>query len=634
MCGICGKLSWDTPPDRELVQRMNERIAHRGPDAERVTVIGPVVLGHRRLAIIDLSPAGIQPMPDVSRNYWIVFNGEMYNFQEVRRELETGGARFHSNSDTEVILEAYKRWGVDCLQRFNGMFAFVLWDAPARRLFLARDRLGKKPLFYQMLPDGGIVFASELKALCLDPSVSRRINPRALNQYLSLNYTLTSETMLEGVRKLPAAHYLVVEQGKPIRETSYWDLASCFHQKNRFRSEDEAAEALRALIDDSVRLRLISDVPLGVFLSGGVDSSTIVAAMCQIGEPGDVHSFSVGFEEKGYSELDEARQVANLFGVHHRESIVLPDTAQLLPRIVYHADEPFADTSIFPMFLLAEFCRKYVTVCLSGDGGDEVFAGYETYTADKIHHWTRWIPRWASRLLYRAVNRWFPVTYGKVSFDYKLRQFLEGHAFDGPRAHYHWREIFSNSEKRDLLNPALRTLVNDDTYEYFHKQHQQVAKCHYLDQGMYMDIKTWLVDDILVKVDRMTMAHALESRAPLLDFRVVEFAASLPVDLKMKFLKKKYLLKKSQNQRIPRSVLQRSKKGFNAPVSHWLASSLRDQFHELTTESPLARAYFNKPVVDCLWQEHEGRVQDHSLKLLGLASFLLWCEQFEASLDY
>lgn len=630
MCGICGKLTWDAPPDRELVARMNAQLAHRGPDADGVTVVGPVALGHRRLAIIDLSPLGTQPMADVTGAYWIVFNGEIYNFLDLRRELLALGAHFRSQSDTEVILEAYKRWGVACLPRLNGMFAFALWDANARRLFLARDRLGKKPLFYQTLPDGGILFASELKALCQDPAVSRQINPVALNHYLALNYVLTAEPILQGVRKLPAAHYLLVEQGKPARPAIYWDLAASFHTKNKFRSEAEAAEALRALIDDAVRLRLISDVPLGVFLSGGVDSSTLVAAMCQARDPHAVHSFSVGFHEKGYSELDEAREVAQLFGVQHRQEFVLPNAAELLPRIVYFADEPFADTSMIPTYLLAEYTRRHVTVALAGDGGDEIFAGYETYAADKIHHWTRWLPAWTTRLMYRAVNRWLPVSYGKVSFDYKLRQFLQGHALPAPRAHYHWRTIFSDADKRTLLAPAYQAIIAADAFTHFAAHQQAVAACHYLDQAMYVDLQTWLVDDILVKADRMTMAHALEGRAPLLDYRIVEFAAALPVDLKLKAFQKKYVLKASQAGRIPRAILDRRKKGFNAPVAHWLGSSLRDRFRDLTLTSARARCLFNPAAVEQLWTEHEARVQDHSLKLLGLINLLIWCDQFEA----
>lgn len=631
MCGICGKLSWDKPPEKELIELMNRRLIHRGPDSGGIAINGPVVLGHRRLSIIDLSLAGNQPMSDISGNYLIVFNGEIYNFIALRQELAKLGAEFQSRTDTEVILEAYKQWGVDCLKHFNGMFAFALWDSLTRKLFIARDRLGKKPLFYQPLKDGGISFASELKALIEDTEVSQEINPTALHHYLSLNYTLTAECILKGVRKLPAAHYLLIEQDNPIKEECYWDLATHFRQKRTFRSEEEAAEELRELIDDAVRLRLVSDVPLGVFLSGGVDSSTIVAAMLQTVAATGVHSFSLGFREKGFSELAEAGRVAALLGSQHREILALPDAAELLDKMAYYADEPFADTSMIPTYLLAEFTRKYVTVSLSGDGGDELFAGYETYVADKLHHYTRGIPDWLSKMLYLGVNRYWPVSHGKVSFDYKLRQFLQGHAYSAPQAHYHWRTIFSEQEKRELLLPPFNEDVESASpLSHFLKYQQEVADCHYLDQAMYVDIKTWLVDNILVKVDRMTMAHSLEARAPFLDYRIMEFAAALPIKLKLKGFRKKYLLKKSQDARLPREILEKKKKGFNAPVSHWINSSLQEKFRELTTTGAFTRSpqFFNSRAVERLWVEHQNKTCDHSLKLLGVINFHLWCSNY------
>jgi asparagine synthase (glutamine-hydrolysing) len=632
VCGICGKLSWGEPPLSDLIERMNSKIAHRGPDADGIWISGPVALGHRRLSIIDLSPAGKQPMLDSSGRYCISFNGEIYNYLALRDELTQMGAHFRSRTDTEVILEAYKHWGVECLRRLNGMFAFALWDEANQRLFMARDRLGKKPLFYQMLPDGGVVFASELKSLVEDPVVSRRMNPRAVGQYLSLNYTLTNECILTGVKKLPAGHSLVIERGRSPQESSYWDLANHFRDKRRFASDEEAAEALRSLIDDATRLRLVSDVPLGAFLSGGVDSSTLVASMCQARSPQDVHSFSVGFREKSFSELEEAREVANLLGITHRDEVVLPDAAELLPKMVYYADEPFADSSMIPMYLLAGFSRRHVTVCLSGDGGDEIFAGYETYVADKIHDLTRWVPGWGSRILHSMVDRFWPVSYDKVSLDYKLRQFLEGHAYSPMRAHYHWRSIFSDEEKQRWLRPEVRRAVLEcDPFDGFLEHQRAVADLHYLDQAMYVDIKTWLVDDILVKVDRSTMAHALEARAPLLDHRVVEFAASLPVDLKLRGFDKKYLLKKSQSARIPNRILRRKKQGFSAPISHWLMSSLGEQYREITTspEQPI----LDPGYVERLWMEHEKSVQDHSLKLLGLINLCLWQRQYRAEMS-
>lgn len=630
MCGICGQLSWGRPPDCELVGRMTARIAHRGPDGEGLDTIGPVSLGHRRLAVIDLSPAAKQPMADSSGLFRIVFNGEIYNFKQLRKELSEGGARFQTQSDTEVILEAYKRWGLDGLTRLNGMFAFALWDHRSDTLLLARDRAGEKPLYYRPHADGGVTFASELKALFEDSTQALTLNPRALSQYLSLNYTLTSDAFVSGVEKLRPGHYALFRRGRAMCQKSYWDIAEHFHRPTPYTSPSEAAEALTHLVDDAVRLRLVSDVPLGVLLSGGVDSSALAAAMCQALAPGSVRSFSMGFQEESFSEVPEARAVAAFLGVDHRDTVTTADVASLLPRIVYYADEPFADTSMIPMYLLSEFARRHVTVCLAGDGGDEVFGGYETYVADKLHHALRWCPRPAARTAAALVHRLWPVSFDKVSVDYKLRQFLSGQSLTPARAHYHWRTIFSEAEKRQLLRPAAWQAVSEhDPFEEFERFGRDVDGCDHLSSAFYVDLKTWLPDDILVKADRASMAHGLELRAPLLDHRIIEFAASLPARWKVKGLRKKHLFKMSQRTRLPGDVLRRPKRGFNAPVSHWLLSSFKAEFEALTTRSDsVTGALFDPVFVRRLWDEHRAGHRDHGHKLLGLINLHLWCRQY------
>jgi asparagine synthase (glutamine-hydrolysing) len=630
MCGIAGILDWTSPPDANAAAAMTDALAHRGPDAGQVLARPPIVLGHRRLAVIDLSETANQPMPDESGRCWLVYNGELYNFREIRRELDTLGARFRTASDSEVILEAYKRWDVACLERFNGMFAFALWDEGRQRLLLARDRAGEKPLFYQRLADG-VVFASELNALRRHPSVSRRIDPSALGQFLALNYVLGPASLVDGVRKLEPAHYLVVERGRASTPVRYWNLADHFKTKRRFQSDDEAAEALRAEVDEAVRLRLVSDVPLGAFLSGGLDSSSIVASMCHLRPPAQNETFSMGFGEETFDELPWARAAADAVGItRYKEKIVSPDMAHALPAIAHAADEPMADTSIIPTYYLAKFARERVTVCLSGDGGDENLGGYETYLADRLLHATRFVPRAVSRAAALLADRLLPVRFEKAGFDDKLRRFLHGHALPFERAHYSWRAIFTPEERLALVRPEHREAVlGPDPFEAYGRHFADVRGCHYLDQAIYADIKTWMVDDILVKVDRMTMAHALESRAPLLDHRLMEFAASLPADMKIRGGTTKFLLKRSQRGRLPGALVSRRKQGFNAPVSQWFNGVLADLGREATAPRVLGD-WFDAAAVQRLWDEHRARRRDHGLKLFGLTCLGLWMERTPA----
>ncbi|OSM06865.1 asparagine synthase (glutamine-hydrolyzing) [Magnetofaba australis] len=626
MCGLAGILSGDGPPQRATLERMAQRLAHRGPDAQGVEIVGPMGLAHRRLAVIDTVAASNQPMADATGRYWIVYNGEIYNYREIRAELESLGVTPQTASDTEVALLAYRQWGPDCLQRFNGMFALAIWDNQERELFLARDRLGKKPLFYYETADGGLIFASELKALLADPRTPREVNPAAVSQFLSLNYLLTSACAVRGARKLPAAHAMLFRPGRSPKVWRYWDLAAHFHNKQKFANEAEAGEAFNALLEDAVRQRLVADVPLGAFLSGGIDSSTIVAAMARLRDPSKVETFSIGFAEKSYSELDAASETAHTLGLSHHTRVIDSAFAERLPELAWFCDEPFADSSIFPMLLLSGFSRDFVTVTLSGDGADELFAGYTTYTADQIHRWISRTPPFLLGWIGALANRLVPVTYNKVGWDYKIRQFLAGAALPFERAHYSWRTIFNDAEKAQLLHPDIRDeALQTDPFDDFQSFFDEVPDLHYLDRAMYVDIKTWLVDDILVKVDRTTMARALEARAPFLDYRLVEFAASLPVELKMKGLKRKHIMRASQRGRVPDPVLVKRKEGFNAPISHWLANT-RDQFFADLQANPLGEGLFDQNAVAQLWREHMAMGRDNGLRLLGLTAFHMWRE--------
>lgn len=632
MCGIAGWISGRGSPDRQVLSRITDALAHRGPDAAGVLIDGACGMGHRRLSVVDLNPNNNQPFRDGSGRYVLVFNGEVYNFGELRRELVARGHTFRTQGDTEVVLEAIKAWGLAAaVERFIGMFAFALWDCERRRLMLGRDRLGKKPFYYALLPDGGLVFASEPRALAMHPDVPGGVDPVALAHYMRLNYVPCNASLIAGVQALPPATVAEFEPGGPLRTRRYWDLAAKYRDKRQFRSEDEAAEALNALIDEAVGARLVADVPLGAFLSGGVDSSAIVAGMLRHRRPDGVYTFTSGFVEDSYDESPMAERLAAEFGVVHRTQRLDTRAIDLLPSVLATAAEPLADTSALPMYLLSDFTRQHVTVALSGDGGDECFAGYETYVADRIHRIASHSPRWLRQALPGFLDRVLPVDHRKVGWPEKLRRLSGALAEDFPRAHASWRDIFRDGELQQLMRPAWRQQVDASASrglfeDYFEGHFAEVAGCHPVDQATYVDIKTWMVDDILVKSDRASMARSLEVRCPLLDHRIVEFAAQLDPALKLKGFKKKHILRHSQRERLPDWLLNQPKRGFNAPVSHWVLGPLRDACRDAIF-SPEMASWFDRAGLQRLWDEHERKQRDHGLKLFGLMSVGLFLRQ-------
>lgn len=634
MCGIAGLIAGPgASPDRAVLTKMTRALAHRGPDAEGIVVEGAVGLGHRRLSVLDLSTAANQPMRDAAGRFILVFNGEIYNFREIRKDLEALGHAFATNGDTEVVLAALKQWGPKALERMIGMFAIALWDSERQSLFLARDRLGKKPLFFGRLPGGGFAFASEPRAVAAHPEVSGQVDEVALAHYLRLNYVPCNRTLFRGVESLPPASYAWFDVAQGLRVDRYWDLAAKFREKRAFVSEEAAAEELRALIDDAVRLRLVSDVPLGAFLSGGVDSSTIVAAMTQTVSSERIFTFSSGFLEDSFDESPLAERLAGEFGLVHRTQSLDTKSLDLVPAVIAAAAEPIADTSMLPMYFLSRFTRDSVTVALSGDGGDECFAGYETYVADKVHGLARHSPGWIRRQLPVFLDRVLPVDHRKVGWPEKLRRFSAALPLDSARAHAAWRDIFGESELSRVMRKDWQAEDADEAdvfADYFAGHFADVAGCHPVDQASYVDIKTWLVDDILVKADRMSMAHSLEVRCPLLDHRVVEFAAQLPPEFKLRGFAKKYLLKQSQRSRLPAWVLDRPKRGFNAPVSQWLLGPLRELCEDTLFSAPM-RQWFDQTAMQQLWSDHERKRRDNGLKLFGLLTVGLFMQRASAS---
>lgn len=579
MCGIAGCIHGKTELGSSQIEGMTRALAHRGPDAERIQHLPFVSLGHRRLAIIDLSEQGNQPMADHTGRFWIVFNGEIYNYAEIRTELELKGHSFKTRSDTEVILESFKAWGKECLSRFSGMFAFALWDKDRRELFLARDRFGKKPLYYSHSGKGEFCFASEPGAILKHPGFDRKLNPEAINQYLALGYILQPLSFYEGINKMPPASWMVVDQtGKITGRGQFWDYLSFFYTKSR-KSESELVEELRFLMEKAVKKRLVSDVPVGAFLSGGIDSSYVTALMRKH-YTGEVNTFSIGFAEEGYSELKDAGLMAAFLKTNHTERTMNAQMGKdYLSRVLDALDEPFSDNSSIPMYLVSQLAFEKMKVVLSGDGADELFAGYITYNADRYFRALQWIPPALRKLGYLLVKNSKTHSDRKINFRYKLRQFLGGSRGDACFAHYSWRMFFSPEERLEIMGPDFKDLVYDtDPVHEFRKHYDKTRGLHWLDRFLYVDAMTWLTDDILFKADRMTMANGLEARSPFLDDEVAAFAASLPPELKMKGGDKKYLLKKAAAGLLPEAVFSKPKSGFNAPVGNWIGTGSGDEF--------------------------------------------------------
>jgi len=622
MCGIAGKFNFDAarPIDRERLTAMTSAIAHRGPDADGFHVGAGIGLGHRRLSIIDLS-TGDQPLANEDGTVWVIFNGEIYNFAEVRADLEARGHRFRTHADTEVIVHGYEQWGDRAVDRFRGMFAFALWDEPRRRLLLVRDRLGVKPLYYCALPTG-VIFGSEIKALLEDPDVPRDWSAEALDAYLTLQYVPSPQTMYRSVCKLPAAHLLVAERGA-VAVRRYWDLP--FTGDGDPAREQDYLDRLDALVTESVRLRLVSDVPLGAFLSGGIDSSTVVASMAETCGPDRVITTSVGFDEGAFNELEHARVVARHLGVTQHEQIVRPDIADLLPTLAWHLDEPFADSSAVPTYYVSRAARQHVTVALSGDGGDELWAGYARHRVEQWELTAReWLGAAGGRLAGRLARSLPLAMKGARSLRHLALSPAEA------CAHKHAYGLFERGTRESLYSHAFAHEVRDaDPFAGFRAAYDACGSRDPLDRALYVDVRTYLVDDILTKVDKMSMAVSLESREPLLDHVLLEFAATVPAALKLKNGRGKHLLRRLLERRVPTAIVDRPKQGFAAPIGEWLRGPLAPMVDDLLLDGRMReRGVFADRAVAAMWREHRSGSRDHRHRLWSLVMLELWFRQF------
>jgi asparagine synthase (glutamine-hydrolysing) len=629
MCGITGWASLDsrTPTSegaKDLLHSMCERMTHRGPDSEGLLVSNGACFGMRRLAIIDLV-TGEQPAFNEDKSVAVILNGEIYNYRELRRQLEQLGHSFASQSDTEVLPHLYEEYADEMVQHLNGMFAFALWDSKRRRLLIARDRFGEKPLYWGVF-DNTLLFASEPKVLLAHPSVKSSLNLQALRQYLSFDYVPAPLTIYQGINKLPAAHTLTLDNGK-VETHSYWCLS--YKTSQPPPTEAEAAEHLLELLAESVRLRLVSDVPLGVLLSGGVDSST-VAALAVRASSEAVKTFSISFAEASFDESSYARAVAKYLGTdHHEERLSANLAANLVSEIGSWMDEPFSDPSLVPTYLLSRFTRKHVTVALGGDGGDELFAGYPMYRG---HRWAEnyaKIPNALRAGIIEPLVGMLPVKTRNLSFDYKATRFVTGSKYEPVARHHIWFGSFNPAEQKLLLTPEVLHTTDSDIYR---EARLMVAECDSTDvveQMQSLDTRLYLAEDILTKVDRASMAVSLEVRAPFLDPQVAEFAASLPASYKLRGRKTKYILKRAIEDHLPPFVTRRGKKGFGVPVAEWLKGKLRPLARDLLSPERVRKAgVFNAEYVTKLQDEHERGVANHRKLLWTLLMFELWHESF------
>jgi len=625
MCGIAGFVDlWNegeglAREERpQLVQSMCDVIRHRGPDDEGFFVTEGVALGMRRLSIIDVA-GGHQPISGEDSKVTIVFNGEIYNYLQIKPQLVARGHKFKTDSDTEAIVHAYEEYGPSCVQHLRGMFGLAIWDAGARQLFLARDRVGKKPLYYTVTPAGTLVFGSELKSLLQHPDVKREVDLDALDAYLTLGYVPDPQSIFRGIKKLPPGCYLTFSESG-LQIASYWDFD--FSEVGK-KDEAEYVEELRALLDESVRIRLMSEVPLGAFLSGGIDSSTIVALMAQnISQP--VKTFSIGFHEDSYNELEYARLTARKYGTDHHEFFVTPEICDIVDELTWHFDEPFADSSAIPTYMVSKLARDHVTVILSGDGGDELFAGYTRYAIDRRRNAFSYMPGVVRKGMMQPLSSALP--HGALG-----RNFIYNVSLDPIDRYLDSVSIFTQLQKRSLYSDHFTShLTNVDAVsQSFHALAAQVKTGSPVDRLLYLDSKTYLPGDIMTKVDRMSMAVSLEARAPLLDHKLIDFVTRIPSGMKLMGNETKHILKRAVTGLVPDEILNRPKQGFGVPVQEWINQQLRDRMRDTLSDTRTRqRGYVNTQYLDVLLDEHARGRRDHSSRLWALLMLELWHRRF------
>jgi len=625
MCGICGIIDLKGRTiDRQLIQNMSDAMVHRGPDGEGSYINSwsrpSVGLGHRRLKIIDLSDNGRQPMANENNDIQLVLNGEIYNYKELRQNLRQKGHIFKSNTDSEVVIHLYEEYGQDCLVHLRGMFAFVIWDEKKKILFMARDRAGQKPLLYYF--DGEVFcFASEFNSILASRLIDRQINPESISCYLTFGYIPSPLTIYKNVFKLPPAHFLLLKDEK-VAINQYWQLD---YSQKIVISEKDAADEISRLLVEAVKLRMHSDVPLGVFLSGGIDSSIITGLMNQISKS-KVKTFSIGFKEQDFNELKYARCIAERFDTEHNEFIVEPKAVDILPLLIERYGEPYADSSCIPTYYVSQQTRRYVTVALNGDAGDENFAGYERYQAMLL---SQGMPA----LLKKAISSFATLLPDSIEPKNRLRRlkrFFAAASLPAPECYLRWVSVFSDQLKESIYSKDfLNKVAKRYPVEWIKSYMDDSNKIDLVDKLLMTDVNTYLPNDLLVKVDITSMANSLEARSPFLDHKLMEFVASLPAEYKMKNLKKKYILKKVARHLIPPKNIHRKKMGFGVPVGKWFRNELKDFLCDtILSGSSLSRGYFKHGAIKNIVKKHVTGQMDYSLQLWSLLILELWHKRF------
>lgn len=619
MCGICG-FNWN---DKELISAMNDSLEHRGPDQQGIYCDETVSLGFRRLSIIDLSEHGSQPMFNEDNSVCLVFNGEIYNFQELRPDLIAHGHTFRGRSDSEVILHAYEEYGIECIHRLRGMFAFAIYDLKKKTLFIVRDRIGIKPLYYYHKNDK-FLFASEIKAILKDRSIPREVNDQAVYDYLGFEFVPAPQTMFAGINKLPAGHYLKLQDDK-IEIKEYWDLQMA--STPTCLSYQEAVERQKELLNEAVQSHLMSDVPLGVFLSGGLDSSSIVALMRRH-ISGPIKTFTIGYHDKTFSELDYAAIVAKHCETDHQVLMLDDIKPEYVEKTLYHLDEPMTDLSTVPLYLLCKQAREQVTVCLSGEGADESYAGYDRFKAAKIAAWFNLIPSPLRKQVIGRLVALLPDQAQKKGAINMLKRFVEGANLPPEGDHLRWQYFSSRQQDRNLFTKNFLVGITSDPFRLVK---QYAARCDNVDtinRQIYLDMRYMMTDSVLMKVDKMSMASSLEVRVPLLDHVLVEFLASLPGNWKLKGMTTKYIFRSALEELLPQEIVYRGKQGYSLPVKHLLRGDMKQYMVSLLNESPLIREKMDVSYVNRLIEEHCAMKHNHNHVLWALMNLSIWHNRF------